>query len=90
MPDDAKCREVAPIQQRIESLRRAVQFGLTNNKRNMIVELDVLAALLSLGETLYCEHGIKDGDWCPVCNTEYKRARAEAAPTPGGAAGGEG
>ena len=24
----------------------------------------------------YCEHGILDGEWCPACNAEYKRARA--------------
>ena len=24
-----------------------------------------------------CEHGVADGDWCELCNAEYKRAAAD-------------
>lgn len=25
----------------------------------------------------HCEHGIREGDWCPKCNAEYKQAQQE-------------
>ena len=31
----------------------------------------------------FCEHGIHDGEWCPSCNSEYKRARLETDPWSG-------
>ena len=34
------------MQEKIESLKRVVQWGLDNSKTNMIVDLDVLAAVL--------------------------------------------
>lgn len=24
-----------------------------------------------------CEHGVRDGDWCELCNLEYRRASEE-------------
>lgn len=33
------------MQARIDSLRRAVLFGIQNGKKNMIVDLDVLAVI---------------------------------------------
>lgn len=34
---------------RVESLRKAVQFGIENGKKNLIVEIDVLNAMFHLG-----------------------------------------
>jgi hypothetical protein len=62
------------MNEKIESLKRAVRYGLNAGKENLIVDLDVLAAVLHLSTPLYCEHGIADGDWCEECNKEYKRA----------------
>jgi len=28
----------------------------------------------SLRDAGLCEHGVNDGDWCPECSAEYKRA----------------
>jgi hypothetical protein len=36
------------MQQRIDSLKRGVQYGKDNGKKNMIVDLDLLAAVLNL------------------------------------------
>ncbi len=36
------------IADKVESLRRAVQYGLDHGKKNMIVDLDVLAVALDL------------------------------------------
>lgn len=66
------------MQERIESLKQGVMYGLANRKKNLIVELDVLAAILSLSTPSYCEHGVADGDWCERCNREYKRAATNA------------
>lgn len=30
-----------------------------------------------LREMGVCEHGIREGDWCPDCNREYKMARID-------------
>jgi hypothetical protein len=36
------------MKDRIDSLKRAVQYGLENGKKNVIVELDLLAAILNM------------------------------------------
>src|SRR5262249_11871922 len=36
------------VTERIESLRRAVEYGQANGKRNLVVDLDVLAELLAV------------------------------------------
>ena len=63
------------MNEKIQSLRRAVQFGLDNGKTNMIVNLDVLAAVLGIYGWAFCEHGVRDGDWCQPCNAAQKVAR---------------
>jgi hypothetical protein len=66
------------MRERIESLRRAVRYGLANGKTNLIVDLDVLAAILHMSTPLYCEHGIAEGDWCEDCHQDMLQARIEA------------
>ena len=64
------------MEEKIEGLKRAVKYGLANGKRNMIVDLDILAVLLQIAPLEYCEHGVHLGDWCEPCNREHKQARA--------------
>lgn len=65
------------IPERLESLKRGVQYGLDNDKKNMIVDLDLLAVILHLSPVLYCEHGIQDGEFCRGCNAAHKAAMKE-------------
>jgi hypothetical protein len=62
------------MNKRIQSLKKAVRCGLNTGKKTLIVDIDVLAAVLNLSASLCCEHGIADGDWCEECNKEYERA----------------
>lgn len=34
--------------------------------------------LAAEGDTIHCEHGVAYGEYCEVCNKEYKRAAREA------------
>jgi|ERR1700733_552615 len=67
------------LQAKIESLRRGVQYGLEHGKKNLIVGLDVLAALLNITTPPHCEHDVKDGDWCEVCSDARRAAEIENA-----------
>jgi len=43
------------------------------------LEPEVMALLTPFRDMLRglaCEHGAADGEWCPLCNREYKAARA--------------
>lgn len=62
------------MRHRIESLKQVVQFGLNAGKKNMIVDLDVLGAILGLTGPIRCEHGVEDGEWCEDCNRAMKQA----------------
>jgi hypothetical protein len=65
------------MKDKFDSLRRGVEFGLSNGKKNMIVDLDVLAAILNIGPNFYCAHGVLDGEWCPDCRRDTAVAREE-------------
>ena len=65
-----------------ESRQRIANMGYTTGVWISRLDAAITHAMADLGPDPVCEHGIKEGDYCELCNQEYKRARADLGEEP--------